>query len=198
MNIIIVNTSCANFSSVVYAIKNLGYNPQISYDPKVISNADKILIPGVGTANSAMHQLKKYNLINIIKKYKKPILGICLGMQLLGMYSDENHGVNTIGVIQHKTILLKSQYMPLPHMGWNTVNIKINNNILFQDIPTNSYFYFVHSYNIPVNNYTIATCTYNQNFTAALQKNNFYGVQFHPERSGALGRQLLKNFLEIK
>ncbi|QJC28982.1 imidazole glycerol phosphate synthase subunit HisH [Enterobacteriaceae endosymbiont of Plateumaris rustica] len=196
MNIVIINTSCGNFYSLKYTIKKIGFYSKITNDPDIILNADKIFLPGVGSIKSAMNKLKKDNLLNLLKFCKKDILGICLGMQLLGKYSQENKGVYTLGIFDVKVNLINNKLLPIPHMGWNTVNYN-KNHLLFKNIKQNSYFYFAHSYAMNINNYTIAYCNYVQLFSAVIQKNNFFGVQFHPERSGINGIQLIKNFLEM-
>ncbi|QJC28537.1 imidazole glycerol phosphate synthase subunit HisH [Enterobacteriaceae endosymbiont of Plateumaris consimilis] len=196
MNIIIINTSCGNFFSLKSTIKKIGFYSKITNNPEKILNADKIFLPGVGSIKSAMTKLKNDNLLNILKCCKKDILGICLGMQLLGKYSQENKGVHTLGIFDVEVNLIKDKFLPIPHMGWNTVNY-INNQPLFKNIKQNSYFYFAHSYAMNINNYTIAYSNYVQLFSSVIQKNNFFGVQFHPERSGINGIQLIKNFLEM-
>ncbi|HAU5562542.1 imidazole glycerol phosphate synthase subunit HisH [Pantoea sp. SM3] len=196
MNVVILDTGCANLSSVKWAIERLGYTPEVSRDPDVVLRADKLLLPGVGTAQAAMNQLQERDLIDLIKACTQPVLGICLGMQLLGRGSDENGGVTTLGLVDEPVSLMDTQGLPLPHMGWNQITSQAGNH-LFRNIPDGSYFYFVHSYAMPVNATTIAQCDYGHPFTAALQKDNFFGVQFHPERSGKAGAQLLKNFLEM-
>ena len=196
MNVVILDTGCANLSSVKWAIERLGYTPEVSRDPDVVLRADKLLLPGVGTAQAAMNQLQERDLIDLIKACTQPVLGICLGMQLLGRGSDENGGVTTLGLVDEPVSLMDTQGLPLPHMGWNQITSQAGNH-LFRNIPDGSYFYFVHSYAMPVNAATIDKCDYGHPFTAALQKDNFFGVQFHPERSGKAGAQLLKNFLEM-
>ncbi|WWP01109.1 MAG: imidazole glycerol phosphate synthase subunit HisH [Candidatus Dasytiphilus stammeri] len=196
MKYVILDTGCANIFSIKWALKRLGYRPSISNEINLIKNADKLFLPGVGTAQAAMNQLKKYEIVDILKNYTRPILGICLGMQIMGIKSDENGGVSTIGIILHQVKKLVNDGNPIPHMGWNMVSIN-KKNPLFKNIENHAYFYFVHSYAMPLNNFTIATCYYGEIFTAAIQKENFFGVQFHPERSGYVGAQLLKNFLEM-
>ena len=196
MNVVILDTGCANLSSVKWAIQRLGYEPQVSRDADVVLRADKLFLPGVGTAQAAMDQLRQRELIDLIKACTQPVLGICLGMQLLGSRSEENQGVETLGIIDQAVPKMTDFGLPLPHMGWNRVYPKAGNR-LFNGIEDGAYFYFVHSYAMPVNASTIAQCNYGEPFTAAVQKDNFYGVQFHPERSGAAGAQLLKNFLEM-
>lgn len=196
MNVVILDTGCANLSSVKWAVQRLGYDPIVSRDADTVLQADKLLLPGVGTAQAAMDQLRERELIELIKACTQPVLGICLGMQLLGSESDESGGVKTLGVIEQPVLKMVDLGLPLPHMGWNQITSQAGNH-LFRGIPDDSYFYFVHSYAMPVNEYTIAQCNYGEAFTAAVQKDNFFGVQFHPERSGAAGAQLLKNFLEM-
>ncbi|WP_192456773.1 imidazole glycerol phosphate synthase subunit HisH [Musicola keenii] len=196
MNVVILDTGCANLSSVMYAVKRLGYDPLVSRAPEVVLRADKLFLPGVGTAQAAMDQLAERQLIDLIKTCTQPVLGICLGMQLLGSRSDENNGVDTLGIIDTPVVQMADHGLPLPHMGWNRVTPQAGHR-LFHAIPDGAYFYFVHSYAMPVCANTIAQSTYGEPFTAAVQKDNFYGVQFHPERSGAAGAQLLKNFLEM-
>jgi glutamine amidotransferase len=143
-----------------------------------------------------MNQLQERDLIDLVKACTQPVLGICLGMQLLGRGSDENGGVPTLGIIDEPVSLMDTHGLPLPHMGWNQITAQAGNH-LFRGIDEGCYFYFVHSYAMPVNASTIAQCHYGEAFTAAVQKDNFFGVQFHPERSGKAGAQLLKNFLEM-
>lgn len=196
MNVVILDTGCANLSSVKWAIERLDYTPAVSRDPDVVLRADKLFLPGVGTARAAMDQLQERDLIELVKACTQPVLGICLGMQLLGRGSDENGGVSTLDIVDEPVSLMDTRGLPLPHMGWNQITAQAGNH-LFRNIPDGSYFYFVHSYAMPVNAATIAQCDYGLPFTAALQKDNFFGVQFHPERSGKAGAQLLKNFLEM-
>ncbi|MEC6880970.1 imidazole glycerol phosphate synthase subunit HisH [Photobacterium piscicola] len=206
--VVIIDTGCANVSSVRFAIERLGYQVQISKDPQVVLTADKLFLPGVGTASEAMHNLEQRDLVSLVKQVTKPLLGICLGMQLLGKESQE-HGQNGNDIIPCLALCdasvekIQAEGLPLPHMGWNTITPE-DNHPLFKDIPAGSYFYFVHSYAMPVfghrdnqNGATIATTEYGQPFTAAVQNSNYYGVQFHPERSSKAGAQLIKNFLEL-
>ncbi|WP_158783520.1 imidazole glycerol phosphate synthase subunit HisH [Pantoea sp. BAV 3049] len=196
MNVVILDTGCANLSSVRWAIQRLGYDPMVSRESDIVLQADKLFLPGVGTAQAAMDQLQERELVDLIKACTQPVLGICLGMQLLGSESDESGGVKTLGIIDKPVLRMHDHGLPLPHMGWNQLASQAGNH-LFRGIPDGSYFYFVHSYAMPVNEYTIAQCSYGEPFTAAVQKDNFFGVQFHPERSGAAGAQLMKNFLEM-
>lgn len=196
MNVVILDTGCANLSSVKWAVQRLGYDPIVSRESEIVLQSDKLLLPGVGTAQAAMDQLRERQLIDLIKACTQPVLGICLGMQLLGSGSDESGGITTLGIIDQPVERMTDHGLPLPHMGWNQITSTAGNH-LFRGIDDGSYFYFVHSYAMPVNAHTIAQCNYGEPFTAAVQKDNFFGVQFHPERSGAAGAQLLKNFLEM-
>jgi imidazole glycerol-phosphate synthase subunit HisH len=193
--VVILDTGCANLASVKYAIQRLGYQPIVSRDSQIVLNSDKLFLPGVGSASAAMKQLCDNQLIDLIKACTQPVLGICLGMQLLARYSEEGH-VNTLGMIEQNIIHLPDHGLPLPHMGWNRVYTDTDTP-LFKNIPPEAYFYFVHSYMLPICSATIASANYGESFSATIQKDNFFGVQFHPERSGKNGAKLLKNFLEM-
>lgn len=195
MKVVILDTGCANLASVKYAVERLGYKPEITADPELVLQSDKLFLPGVGTASAAMAQLQQRNLIELIKVCNQPTLGICLGMQLLAKHSEEGD-VDTLGFIDETIIKIPDHGLPLPHMGWNKVYPKAGNH-LFRDIPDDAYFYFVHGYALPLCSATIAETNYGESFTAAVQKDNYFGVQFHPERSGLAGAKLLKNFLEM-
>ncbi|BAE74401.1 Imidazole glycerol phosphate synthase subunit HisH [Sodalis glossinidius str. 'morsitans'] len=196
MNVVVLDTGCANLFSVTAAIRRLGYEPVVSSNADIVLQADKLFLPGVGTAQAAMDQLRERELIALIKTCAQQVLGICLGMQLLGIASDENGGVSTLGIIDAPVTRMADAGLPLPHMGWNQVTAQASNR-LFRGIDDGSYFYFVHGYAMPLCAATIAHASYGAPFTAAVEQDNFFGVQFHPERSGAAGRQLLKNFLEM-
>ncbi|AKJ42522.1 imidazole glycerol phosphate synthase subunit HisH [Pragia fontium] len=195
MEVVILDTGCANLASVSYAIKRLGYDPVISRDADVVLRSDKLFLPGVGSAPAAMKMLQQRELIDLIKACTQPVLGICLGMQLMAKSSEEGH-INTLGIIDAPIKQMKDHGLPLPHMGWNRVN-PLAGHHLFRGIEDGAYFYFVHGYAMPVCSATIAHSTYGEPFSAAVQQDNFFGVQFHPERSGQAGAQLLKNFLEM-
>ncbi|MGO1246828.1 MAG: imidazole glycerol phosphate synthase subunit HisH [Oceanisphaera sp.] len=196
LKVAIIDTGCANLSSVRYAIERLGYSVTVSRDHQVLLDADKLLLPGVGSAREAMKNLAERNLIELIGQLHQPVLGICLGMQMLVQHSDEGD-VDGLGLIAAQCQHLEaSDGIRLPHMGWNSIT-PMPNHPLFKDIPEGSFFYFVHSYAVPVGDYTLATSHHGTAFSAAIAQGNFFGVQFHPERSGAAGAQLLKNFLEL-
>lgn len=196
--IVIVNTGCANISSVKFAVERLGVTVQVSDDLAIIKRADKVFLPGVGSANAAMASIEQKNLVNCIQGLQQPVLGICLGMQLMVEKSAESLNGSTpcLNLIPGEVKRMQVGDLRLPHMGWNTVT-PIDNTSLFKGIPAATYFYFVHSFAVAVSEFTLASCQYGMDFSAALHKDNFFGVQFHPERSSDAGAQLLKNFIEL-
>lgn len=196
MNVVILDTGCANLFSVTAAVRRLGYQPTVSRETDTVLRADKLFLPGVGTARAAMEQLRERGLIDLVKSCTQPVLGICLGMQLLGSASEENGGIRTLDIIDTPVVKMTDFGLPLPHMGWNQVQARSDSR-LFRGIDDSSYFYFVHSYAMPLCAATLAQCNYGEPFSAAVEQENFFGVQFHPERSGAAGARLLKNFLEM-
>ncbi|AKC60028.1 imidazole glycerol phosphate synthase subunit HisH [Blochmannia endosymbiont of Polyrhachis (Hedomyrma) turneri] len=197
MKIVIINTGCANLFSINTSIRRLGYCPIITDNFDIISQADKIFLPGVGSAQTAMRQLQQKQLISVLQNITQPILGICLGMQILAKYSEENKGTDTLGIINTTVKKMPYQGLSLPHIGWNKTSIKKNTHNLFYNIKNDSYFYFIHNYFIPLCAETIAITQYGIPFTAAITYHNFFGVQFHPEKSSSAGEQLIKNFLEM-
>ena len=193
MKIVIIKYNAGNVYSVSSALKRLGYEAIITSDLKKIESAEKIIFPGVGEASSAMKYLEENGLDKVIPKLKQPFLGVCLGLQLLCEHSEEND-TKCIGVFNEEVKLFPPK-MKVPHMGWNS--IKTSENKLFSNLSDNSYVYFVHSYFADLSEYTIAETNYILPFSAALNKDNFYAVQFHPEKSGVVGEQILKNFIEL-
>lgn len=193
MNIVIIDYGAGNVKSIEFAINRLGYNIVLSNDIEVMKNADKIIFPGVGEANSAMQMLKESKLDVLIPTLKQPVLGICLGMQLMCNHTEEG---NTKGLgIFDVNVKRFSNAVKVPQMGWNT--IKYLRSDLFKYIDENTYMYLVHSYYAEPCEQAIAVTHYENAYTSALQYKNFYGVQFHPEKSSSAGEQLLKNFLEL-
>ncbi|HEC1580650.1 TPA: imidazole glycerol phosphate synthase subunit HisH [Campylobacter upsaliensis] len=191
MKLYIIDTACANLASLKFSLERLGFKTEISRDLKELEKADKLFLPGVGTAATAMRNLNEFKLCEFIKNTQKPLLGICLGLQILGELSEELEQ-KTLGIMPFKTLKFEvKEDFSLPHMGWNEIE---SENELFKGL-NGAYFYFVHSYCVGLNDYTIATCEYSKLFSAAVKKGNFYGVQFHPERSGEAGELLLKNFI---
>lgn len=199
MRVVILDTGCANLLSLAWGVKRLGVEPLVTRDPAEIRRADRIFLPGVGTAKAAMAELTARGLPELIRAATQPVLGICLGEQLLGRRSEETGGVDMLGLIAADVRELQVGGLPLPHMGWNRVNYNASPaaKLLFAGLPQGEWFYFVHSYAMPVNPFTIAETQYGEAFTAAAAKENFMGVQFHPERSGRAGARLLANFLGV-
>lgn len=189
----IVNYGAGNIFSLTAALARQDIPFGMVNTEQDLQNYSHIIIPGVGHAGAAMRKLVDTGLVDAIKKLAKPVLGICVGMQLLTDHSEEGDA-QLLGVAPLKTKLFdKSLGIKIPHMGWNT--IKFKNNLLFKNVPEGTQFYFVHSYFIEYNpTFDIASVDYGNNFSAAIQKDNFYGVQFHPEKSGEAGERLLKNF----
>lgn len=191
--IAILKYNAGNVTSVINTINRLGYQTVITDDIETLQNAGKVIFPGVGEASSAMRYLKERNLDVLIKSLKQPVLGICLGLQLLCQYSEEGD-TEGLGVFEN-TVKRFPEKGIIPHMGWN--NFTEVKGDLFQNLSAENDFYFVHSYYATTNENTVATTDYILPFSAALQKDNFYAVQFHPEKSAATGVQLLKNFLKV-
>lgn len=191
--IAIIKYNAGNVYSVSSALKRLGYDAVITSDFKEIESADKIIFPGVGEASSAMEYLKQNELDKIIPQLKQPFLGVCLGLQLLCKHSEENN-TECLGIFDEEVKLFPPAEK-VPHMGWNS--IKTSDNKLFNGLVDNSYVYFVHSYFAELSEHTIAETDYIVPFSAALNNDNFYAVQFHPEKSGKIGEQILKNFIEL-
>ncbi len=193
---VIIDTSCANLTSLKFAVERLTHDVIITDNPETISSADRVFLPGVGSAGYAMGVLDQKGLIQVIQQLTQPVLGICLGMQMLTSSSTEGN-TGCLNVIPGKVSALDAQGLRLPHMGWNTLS-EITDHPLFQGISDSDYFYFVHSFGVELSEPRIARCEYGSSFSAAIARENFMGVQFHPERSGPVGSQLLKNFLEIQ
>ncbi len=196
-NIGIVNYGAGNIFSLKAALDRLNLPFGMINESQDFDNYTHIIIPGVGHAGAAMQKLIDTGLLPTIKALTKPVLGICVGMQLITNYSEEGDSEMT-GIIPLNTLRFNTKLAKkVPHIGWNNINPEPNNK-LFTGIANQTYFYFVHSYFIEYNpNFAIATCKYGCIFAAAIQKNNFYGVQFHPEKSGSAGEQLLQNFAHI-
>ncbi len=197
MNITIVQYNAGNIQSVLYALERLGVTASVTDDPAMIQAADKVIFPGVGEASTAMAYLKERNLDQLIVSLKQPVLGICLGMQLMCKHSAEND-TNCLGIFEEQVMAFKAteNTTKVPQMGWNNIsNLKSD---LFNGVPENSFAYFVHGYYAGLGENTIATTDYIQAYSSGLHKNNFYGVQFHPEKSASVGEQIIQNFLSLK
>ncbi len=187
MKVVIIDYGAGNLFSVQQAFKRLGIEPIISFDGDVISTATHVVFPGVGHAKAAMEQLKSKRLDSLIPQLKQPVLGICLGMQLLCEFTEEGNE-ECLGVFRSRIGLISDEVI-VPHMGWNDVHFPGSEAL-------SKPYYFVHSYKAPIGEDTWATCDYGQPFSAALRRNNFFGVQFHPEKSSQQGTQLLTEFLQ--
>ena len=223
MNLAIIKYNAGNIQSVLTALERLGYNAEVTDDAEKIKAAHKVIFPGVGEAGSAMESLRENNLDKVIKELKQPVLGICVGMQLLCAHSEESN-TGCLGIVPvrvkkfptplsrphptfghllqkekgsgNKSFLGERQRVrfKIPQVGWNTIfDLQTD---LFKDVEENSYIYNVHSYYVEDSEYTIAKCNYELEYAAAIKKNNFYGVQFHTEKSAATGDKIIKNFLE--
>ena len=199
MKIVIIKYNAGNIESVNNALNRLGVNAEITADPEKIRNADKVIFPGVGEASTTMDYLRKTKLDKLIISLKQPVLGICLGLQLMCSHSEEND-TKCLGIFDEKVI----RFVPktgeefitkVPHMGWNAIS-DLKSKIFSEEIE-NQYVYFVHSYFAGLGEHTIATCNYINSFSAALQKDNFYATQFHPEKSGMVGARILENFIKL-
>lgn len=194
MKIVIINYGAGNIQSILFAIERLGFKAVLSNNPEEIKTADKVIFPGVGEASSAMKMLVESGLDSLIPTLKQPVLGICLGMQLMCKSSEEG---NTDGLgIFNIDVIKFTPKVKVPQMGWNQIyNLKSE---LFKEIHDNEYMYLVHSFYAPLCDEAIATTNYEVEYSSALQKDNFYGTQFHPEKSGDVGEQILGNFLKLK
>ena len=190
----IVDSGGANIASVRFALERLGVESALTADPAVIATADRVILPGVGSAQEGMKRLHAKGLVDCVRSLRQPVLGICLGMQLL-FDSSEEGDTPTLGLIPGRVARLpESPGITVPHMGWNTLRVQRPLPLL-ADVEADNRFYFVHSFAAPVTADTVATSTHGTTFTAVVQRGNFSGVQFHPERSGAAGARLLRNFL---
>nr|WP_321522181.1 imidazole glycerol phosphate synthase subunit HisH [uncultured Macellibacteroides sp.] len=196
MNVAIVKYNAGNIYSVAHALKRLGINALATADPNELAAADKVIFPGVGEAFTTMQYLRTHNLDKVICDLNQPVLGICLGMQLMCASSEEGN-TDCLGIFDTsvKRFIPQRHEDKVPHMGWNTLSdVKSG---LFSDQLADKFVYFVHSYYVPVNEHTIATTEYILPFSAAMHKDNFYATQFHPEKSGSVGEMILQNFLNL-
>lgn len=192
----IVDNGGANIASVRFALERLGVAGELTVDPAVIRSAERVILPGVGSAPEGMKRLRARGLVDCVRGLKQPVLGICLGMQLLFEASEEGN-TPSLGLIPGRVALLpESPGVTVPHMGWNTLDVRRASPLL-EGVDATTRFYFVHSFASPVNEFTLAGCTHGAAFAAVVRRGNFWGVQFHPERSGAAGARLLRNFLEL-
>jgi glutamine amidotransferase len=194
MRIAIVKYNAGNVESIKNALARLNVETILTDDAEILKSADKVIFPGVGEASTAMRFLREKGLDEVIKKLTQPVLGICLGMQLLCEFSEEN-STECLGIFPYQVRRIVSDDLKVPQMGWNTIyNLK---SPLFKDIPEHSFVYFVHSFYVETGAATVAACDYELDFSAAIHRQNFYAVQFHAEKSGAVGEKILENFLKI-
>ncbi len=194
MKIVVIKYNAGNIGSVVNALERLGYSAEVTDDPVRIRRASKVIFPGVGEASSTMAYLKARELGELITSLTQPVLGICLGMQLMCRSSEEGD-VAGLGIFSEEVKRFQG-VLKVPHMGWNSISFATDEP-LFRKIDPGSYVYFVHSFFAETGDNTVAVCEYELPFSAALQRDNFFAVQFHPEKSGEIGLQLIKNFLEL-
>ena len=194
MKVAIVKYNAGNVESVRNALRRLNVEPVLTDDAETLRSADRVIFPGVGEASTAMRFLRERNLDEVIRSLAQPVLGICLGMQLLCRFSDENE-TPCLGILPYRVRRFAAGELKIPQMGWNNIfDLKSD---LFGGVAENSYVYFVHSFYVETGTETIATCDYGVKFSAAVNYKNFYAAQFHAEKSGAVGEQILENFLKI-
>lgn len=196
MSLVIIKYNAGNIQSVLYALERIGVEATVTDDVQQIQSADKVIFPGVGEASTAMNYLKERGLDIVIKNLTQPVLGICLGMQLMCKHSEEND-IECLGIFDENVKKFKAEGLgfKVPQIGWNSISNFQSQ--IFAELKENDYCYFVHSYYAALGEHTIATTNYIQSYSSALQKNNFYGVQFHPEKSAKVGEQILKNFINL-
>lgn len=196
MKVAVVKYNAGNIYSVIHALQRLGVTPILTDDPEQLQKADKVLFPGQGEASNAMQYLREHGLDNVIRDLKNPILGICIGQQLLCRHSEEGN-TDCLGIFDADVLRFQPQRQEdkVPHMGWN--QLEHPSSQLFKGFCEGEFVYFVHSFYVPLCQHTIATTQYILPYSAALHKDNFYATQFHPEKSGSVGERILKNFLEL-
>ncbi len=194
MDVAIIKYNAGNIRSVDYALKRLGVNAEITDDPDRILSADKVIFPGVGEAGTTMAYLRERELDKLIVSLTQPVLGICLGQQLMCQWSEEGD-TSCIGIFDQPVKQFPAQKLKVPHMGWNSLD-QVSGD-LFPETLLGAYVYFVHSYYVPACEDSAALCNYIEPFSAAMQKGNFYATQFHPEKSGEPGQEILSNFLKL-
>jgi len=193
MNVSIIKYNAGNVQSVLFALERIGINATVTDDVEVLQKSDKVIFPGVGEASSAMHYLKERKLDEVIVNLKQPVLGICLGMQLMCQHSEEGN-TNCLGIFDNSIKLFEGD-VKVPQIGWNNIyNLKTD---LYKNVKENEYMYFVHSYYAQINKHTIAKTKYGIEYSSSLQNNNFYGAQFHPEKSSDAGQTIIENFIKL-
>jgi glutamine amidotransferase len=194
MKTVIIKYNAGNTQSVLFALERIGINAVVTDNVDILKSADKIIFPGVGEASSAMKYLQERKLNEVIVNLRQHVLGICLGMQLMCSYSEEGN-TNCLGIFNQEVKMFLPQGLKVPQIGWNNIsNLRTD---LFTGVQEKDHQYFVHSYYVEKGNSTVATTNYGIDYSAALHKNNFYGVQFHPEKSGTVGQKILENFIKL-
>lgn len=196
MKVVIIKYNAGNIYSVDYGLKRLGITPVITDNPEIIRQADKVIFPGQGEAGTTMNYLRRQGLDQLICELKQPVLGICIGMQLMCRYSEEAQ-TDCLGIFdaEVKRFVPQRHEDKVPHMGWNSLSDMRGK--LFEKLPEDPYVYFIHSYYVPVTEDTTAICDYTLPFSAAIRKDNFYATQFHPEKSGSIGDVIFRNFIDL-
>ncbi len=193
MNVTIIKYNAGNIQSVLFALGRIGVTALVTDDIEILQKSDKVIFPGVGEASSAMKYLKEHQLDKLIVSLTQPVLGICLGMQLMCQHSEEGN-TNCLGIFDNNIKLFEGD-IKVPQIGWNNIyDLKTN---LYKNVKENEYMYFVHSYYAELSKDTIAKTKYGIEYSSSLQNNNFYGAQFHPEKSSDAGQQLLENFIKL-
>jgi glutamine amidotransferase len=195
MKVAIIKSSSGNVRSVANAVRRLGVDPTLTENPVELASADRVIFPGVGEASTAMSYLRHRRLDTAIRSLSQPVLAICLGMQLLCEYSEEGN-TDGLGIFPYKVRRFMGTQLKVPHVGWNKIE-NLRNAALFHDVTDGERMYFVHSYFVPRVGETTAESDYGEPFSAAIVRDNFYGVQFHPEKSGRVGAEILRNFLTL-
>jgi glutamine amidotransferase len=196
MSVVLVDAGGTNIGSVRYALQRLGVDASLTADASQIRSADKVILPGVGAASPGMARLRELQLVDVIRSLTQPVLGVCLGMQLLCTHSEESD-TDCLGVIPADVSRFReAPGFCVPHMGWNRLSSAAKHPLL-KNLEEGDWAYFVHSYAVPIGNYTLASTDYGSGFSSIIASGNFHGMQFHPERSASVGAKLLKNFLEL-
>lgn len=194
MNLVIIDYGAGNIQSIIHAFDRLGVQARLTKDAQAISSADRVIFPGVGAAGSAMSQLRATGLDELIPQLKQPVLGICLGMQLMCRHSEENN-TDGLGIFQVDVVEFDKTLLKVPQMGWNSLSALTSP--LFDQLPQDPYVYMVHSYFAPICDQTAAVAEYGIPYSAALHRDNFWGTQFHPEKSSQVGSKILQQFLSL-
>jgi glutamine amidotransferase len=193
--VVLVDAGGTNIGSVRYALERLGAQAELSRDAAAIQAASHVILPGVGAAAPAMQRLREFGLVDVVRGLRQPVLGVCLGMQLLFARSEESD-TPCLDVIDANVVRFRSETLRIPHMGWNSLRAE-RAHVLLEGLTAETHAYFVHSYAAPVGTWTLASTDYAGRFSAIVQKGNFFGMQFHPERSSTSGARLLRNFLDL-